>query len=277
MYKSIIVMLFLIAALLAGCSAGPQIMQIAPTEPLIDLPYEIICNNGEYYLQMEEGVAEENETEGTFSEDGPVIQFGSMDEMVQDIKTGNFTDKELRNLSKFPKSVDGGIGICNLSKLYDAYTPEQFAIKRITWYGYTYSFDFYDIFGGNCSMDCELSDEIKDSIIADFASSAKKPNLTVLSEEQIEDRNSTVITWKDGLTEQEKKYLYYTIEEGNKEIFVWECYVHSTDTAPGAIVICGTENGVNFYVSLVGELRERPSVEFLMGFGFREYVETEVA
>ena len=277
MYKSKIVVLLLVAALLTGCSAGPKTMQIAPTEPLIDLPYEIICNNGEYYLQMEEGVAEENETEGTFSEDGPIIRFDSIDEMFQDIVTGNFTEEELDNLAKFPKAEDGHIVICNPYKLYDAYTPEQSAMKRITWVGYTYGFEFFDIFGGNCSMDCELSDEIKDSIIADFASSAKKPNLTVLSEEQIEDRNATVITWKDGLTEQEKKYLYYTIEEGNKEIFVWECYVHSTDTAPGAIVICGTENGVNFYVSLVGELRERPSVEFLMGFGFREYVETEVA
>lgn len=278
MYKARIVVFVLMAALLTGCSAGVQTQQPALTEPSLDLPYEIILDNGGYYLQLEDGVSKENQMEGSFSEIGPIILFGSMDEMVQDIKTGNFTEDELENLSEFPKTKDNLIGICNLSKLYDAYTPEQFPNTRIKWFGYTYSFKFDDNNGRVCTMDCELSNEQKDTIIADFTACTKTPNFTLLSEEQIEDRNATVIICMSGNYEiLERKYVYYTLEAGDKEIFVREYYMHSTDLIPTVIDICGTEKGVNFLVCLAGELPERPSVEYLMGFGFREYVETEVA
>ena len=103
-------------------------------------------------------------------------------------------------------------------------------------------------------------------------------NFTLLSTEQIEDRNATVIifTSETYYGVKDHKRVYYTIRDENKEVFVCENYTPSTDVVPSTVYIYGTENGMNYVVNL-RNLQERPSVEYLMGFGYREYVETEVA
>lgn len=279
MYKSRIVIFGLLAALLTGCSAGGQDSQLAPTESPVDLPYEIICDNGGYYLMLEDGIIKDEEVEGSFSEALPMIKFTSIEEMVQDIKTGNFTEDELRNLAKFPKDEDDRTVLCDLSKLYDAYAPERLDRKIISWYGDAYDFIFEESEGeSSCCMHSGFSNAKKEKGIEELIACSRVPNFTLLSTEQVEDRNATVITFTSGNLEiEERKFVYYTIKDSNKELFVRECYQLSTDTVPVIVHIYGTEKGVNFSVELIREYQERPSVEYLMSFGVREYVETEVA
>ena len=143
MYKSKLIGLVLVIAMLAGCSTKELVSQPAQTEPSIDLPYEIIRDDDGYYLLLDDSSTTDNEAEVS-SQLLKFIHFGSMDEMVRDIKTGNFTEKELLILSIFPKDEDGRTILCDLSKLYDAYAPEQLGEKSITWYGNRYTFSFGD-------------------------------------------------------------------------------------------------------------------------------------
>lgn len=278
MYKAKLIVLILTAALLAGCSAGVGTSQSALAEPTYDLPYEIMRDDDGYYLLLEDDIVTDD-LEGSFSEESPNIKFGSMEEMVQDIRTGNFTDDELKVLSEFVKDDDGRIDICNLSKLYNAYTPDKFDNNRIIWTGNTYTFEFLN--NDNkyyCAIYGEISNTDKEKAIEDLINGSKLQDATVLSREQKEERNATVVTYsmiQVGIT-YERKMMYYTIENGNKNVFVVEKYALSTDTVPSIIEMFGIENGVNYYVGMTYP-QERPSVEYLMGFGFREYVETEVA
>lgn len=279
MYKSKLIGLVLVIAMLAGCSTKESVSRPAQTEPPIDLPYEIIRDDDGYYLVLDDSSATDDEVEGSLQVLAPLIEFGSMDEMVQDIKTGNFSEKELRYLSKFPKDEDGRTILCDLSKLYDVCTPEQFDEKKILWQGGYYRFvllsnesDF------QVHMYNSISDSSKEEDIENLISCDSVVNFTLLSTEQIEDRNATVIifTSETYYGVKNHKRVYYTIRDENKEVFVCENYTPSTDVVPSTVYIYGTENGMNYVVNL-RNLQERPSVEYLMGFGYREYVETEVA
>ena len=79
--------IFLGFCLLAGCSTKELVSQPAQTEPSIDLPYEIIRDDDGYYLLLDDSSTTDNEAEGS-SQLLNFMRFGSMDEMVQDIKTG---------------------------------------------------------------------------------------------------------------------------------------------------------------------------------------------
>ena len=52
MYKSKLIGLVLVIAMLAGCSTKESVSQPAQTEPPIDLPYEIIRDDDGYYLVL---------------------------------------------------------------------------------------------------------------------------------------------------------------------------------------------------------------------------------
>ena len=117
MYKSKLIGLVLVIAMLAGCSTKESVSQPAQTEPPIDLPYEIIRDDDGYYLVLDDSSATDDEVEGSLQVLAPRIEFGSMDEMVRDIKTGNFTEKELQNLSDFAR-MKMGVPFCAICLSY---------------------------------------------------------------------------------------------------------------------------------------------------------------
>lgn len=280
MYKFRMLVIGLATILLVGCSAGAPSSEQMQTAPPEDLPYEIICDNGNYYLLLEDSIARENVDEDSLSAERPHIEFASMDEMLKDIKTGDFTESELKELSQFKTDDDGRTSICDISKLYDAYTPERYDVKRIDWFGYDYSFAFREEDGDSrCSMSVNALEIDNEEAFAErIDDCTSDPNFQLISVERVEDRNATVTTYMSGGTGkvEERKIVYYTIKESNKELYVHEEYLFSSDSTPFAITIFGTENGIDFTVFL-SFVQERPSVEYLLGFGFREYVETEVA
>lgn len=279
MYRLRMIVVILVVALLAGCSVGGQASQPAQTDPPLDLPYEIIIENGEHYLLLKDSIAGDDESDKTSASTGTFVEFESIEEMAQDIKTGNFTESELKQISKFRKDEDGRTVLCDLSKLHEAYTPEQFANQEILWFGNNYRFDFSqneDYF--ECRMIAGFPNDSKDFAIADITDCTDKPNFTLLSTEQISDRNATMITYTSGVNGKikERKSIYYELENGDKELFVYEEYSLLSDKVPYMIVVFGTEKEFDYSLYIYFP-PERPSVEYLLGFGFREYVETEVA
>jgi hypothetical protein len=124
-----------------------------------------------------------------------------------------------------------------------------------------------------------FSNAHKEERIEQLMTGADKRNFTLLSTESAEDRNATVVTHISGVYDgiRERKTVYYTLKDSNKEVFVCEDYSYAEDEVPYFIEMYGTENGVNYRVSFAVEGQDRPSVEFLMSFGVREYVETEIA
>lgn len=278
MIKLRIVVFALIVALLAGCSAKIS----APKQPqngsLVNAPYDIVIEDGEYYLVLTNEIAGENTSGPNTSEKKPAIEFASINEMVQDINTGKFTDDEMRQLSKFKTDDNGRIIICNLSNLYDARTPEQYETKRIVWYGDEYVFHFFNGTDFCCQISQVGTRANLEQMITRAKNKTEEDFYIELSTQQIEERNATVITYTTATADDHQRFknVYYTIAAGNKELFVFEEYGADSDSKPHSIYLYGTEDGINYTVALE-QLQERPSVEWLSQFGLRKYVETEVA
>lgn len=274
--------LFIVAlfvAFFAGCTQGAPTFEQAPKDPSINMPYEIMIENGKYYLSLPESIRDDNTSGVSSSELAPSVNFESLAEMVQDIKTGSFTDEELKMITRFKTDDTGKTYICDLSKLYDAYAPEPCALKEIMWTGENYRFDFNIGQVQRCSMVGGWSNSTMDTLKTELIECKYNGDIRLISTTQVEERNATVITYTTKYSGWSKEYrnIYYAIVDGDRELFVFEKYGSSGD-APIMVTILGTENGYNFTVQLdLWGAEERPSVEWLSRFGFREYVETEVA
>lgn len=117
----------LVFLLLSGCSANTN-------------PYEIVHEDGNYYLVISNNESEDLANEASGQIMGSVIYFASMDEMVSDINTGNFTKDEMEMISSFETDDAGRIIICDLSKLYVPILPDSVTVKKIKWTGTSYTY-----------------------------------------------------------------------------------------------------------------------------------------
>jgi hypothetical protein len=71
----------------------------------------------------------------------PHIQFSSVEEMINDIRTGTFTEDELRKLAYMRFGGTGKIPLMYMNDLYDIVAPEDFALQKIEWHAWS----MYDI------------------------------------------------------------------------------------------------------------------------------------
>lgn len=264
---SIAMIFTLLLSLLVGCST----MEESNSES--NLPYEIIVENGVSYLIMEEI---ENKTDNFNAQIDRSIYFASVEEMINDINTGNFSDEELYYLSHYPKDDFGRIRVCNMDELLVPVVPAPLELTGIIWNGQWYTY----VLGRNdddttYKMLLDTREQHEETIDFD-ANFASKTTCDVHSQTTEEDRNATV-TYYTNLLGKDCKGVYYTVGEGEGTVHVWEDYafVDEAYKLEYIHIIC-SDNGVYFHYYSTSET-DRPSMEWLSQFGIREYMETEVA
>lgn len=256
-------------SLLSGCST---IQTSSQTDPI---PYDIVVENGISYLLLNEaGIKLPSNNINTQIDH--TIYFGSVNEMMTDIKTGNFTEEELYYISQYPKDDLGRVQVCNFDNFLVPTAPAPLKLRNICWNGLWFTY-ILGCEGDNAvyTMLLDTKEQYEETI--DFnANFASKTTCTVHSQTIEEDRNATATYYTNALGQQSKA-VYYTIGEDNNVIHILEDYVLNGEIYELAYIsLACSDNGKYFHYFSTTET-ERPSVEWLSQFGLREYVETEVA
>jgi hypothetical protein len=122
------------------------------------------------------------------------VCFKSMEEMVSDITTGTFTDKELEQIKWFPRSEDGRIPVVDLNNLLAPVYPDSCTLYEVEWFGRSYDFTFKTSSGKYIQMyylDDEYEFETKKYTVGIYGSG------DVISRRQEEKWDAKVIVTQD--------------------------------------------------------------------------------
>ena len=253
MRKYTIIAFILLISILSGCSQK--------------MPYEIVYEDGKTYLLLPEAKTGEN-TDDTESEmlQAPWVHFENIEEMVSDINTGNFTENELDQLSRFPVSTHR-VEVPTLS--YIPSYPADYIDYDITWYPNKVSYTLYlvqkeDQTGPDEVDFFSLVPESEVRIEAERWNRLDEVN-SQLTAMPLEDRNAILYTNPSG-----EKSIHYTIETEGKVLYIAEYY--TPEDIIKSVIIHGSENGCFFRVSCGDKvITSRPSIEWLSQFGIIPY------
>lgn len=243
-----------------------------------DMPYTIQTENGNCFLAFKDGYITSDDGGNTDNQElVKYICFSSIEEMINDIQTGNFSEKELEKILEFPKDENERVFICNLSNMYTACYPSDMELKHVTWYGGDgYSFSLSADEDGPKGLIRFLNQKSYEEDIIFYSNFDENPLIEEISVSSDPERNAVVYDYVTSFGDK-FKLLFYAIGEGTDLLYIAETYaMEDSDIVPGDISIWGQSEGKYFYV-FINRLQERPSVEWLSQFGIREYVETEVA
>lgn len=242
-----------------------------------EMPYSIFVENGEYFLDFGDGCTSSNDNGSKEDiELVRIVRFSTVQEMINDIKTGNFSAEEMDIIKGFRKNEEGLVQICNLSSLYSATYPSTFTSQSIAWVGTGYYIDITTGENGPEALLVFKSQERFEYDIDFYRNFEEQRRITVTSVSSDLERNATVYEYLNYAGKESKAY-FYVIGEGDDALYIWEQYsAEEGYSTPNEIAVWGQEQGRYFKV-IISNLQDRPSVEWLSQFGIRKYVETEVA
>ncbi len=238
-------------------------------EKILQAKYYTIYNNDGIY-SMDGGLSEGSDGLNAAIPGHPV-RFMGLSDLRKRIFEGQLSDRALHLMRGFPRSKYGGILLFDPNNMQDIVVPEGTWVNGlITWYGCSYSFHFSnDILSGSLTYSVlDDSGSRTEKWIAESAGDFER-----MSVHHDPERNATVTVWEDLKNQNSRKQIVYTHTVGNKTVtFVEKYYDSEKQKIPNSIVFWGTDNGHYFYGSLSG-MTERPSLEYLMEFGLKPFVE----
>ena len=257
--------LFLVIILFAGCAQKET--------PYISNEYVLEYENDKCYMSFigERKVEEKDLSECIFFG----LTFTSLDELKDTIINEKFTDGQLNVIRRdFTNKDTKKIQICNPNKLYQAVYPEKYEATMLVWEGLTYGWVFDD---KEISSMSYITKDAFDRFYKQYITGCGELS-TVTKTEKIEDRDSTVTYYTT--TEGEFKQVCYEVEQGEKTLHVAEVYYlkgyseyiknNISLDVPNRITILGEQKNEYFRVFL-SKLEQRPSEEYLLEFGLREF------
>jgi len=197
--------------------------------------------------------------------------FSSLSEMQQKLKTGDLAPEEIAELMRYAPKNTNIVEICNINKLYEAMYPENIEVEYIMFTGRAYSYELGNSITGSITYLCQ--EEYERLYDAQYIHPLGKSGITILSVEQVDDRNAEVLRYDNLSLGIECSHVRYTNKTDHGTQYILELYAEDTLIS---IKVFGVSNGAYYRVSL-HDLEERPSIEWLSSFGLREYVETEVS
>ena len=251
---SILLTTLLVISILTGCSSSN---------------YQLIQDGENYYIHLSQ--TDNNTFNSSGLEVAPSITFHSIEEMKSDILTGNFTEDELKEISRFDRNSSGNIVICNISKLYEPILPNDINEYTISWSGNSYRFN-----PKSASMAIyhrAISKEKYDTEVARISDYIINHADHIVSETTSESSRS-VTCIEHIRNDRTIQKTFTTLIADNKTVHIEEFYhLETSESTPEYIHVYGLNNGQYFSVYLA-RMSTRPSVEWLSQFGIREYVET---
>ena len=238
-------------------------------EKILQARYYAIYNNDGIY-SMDGGLSEGSDGLNAAIPGHPV-RFMGLSEMRRIIFEGQLSDNALRAMKSFKRARNGGILLFNPNHMQDIVVPEDMWVNGlVTWLGYKYSFSFEnDEMSGSLTY-CVI-DESQECAEREINKAEK--NIVILSATHDPERNATVTVFQNTKNQRIWKQIVYTHTAGNKTItFVENYHDGAEQEMPNSIKFWGTDNGNYFYGDMSG-MKERPSLEYLMEFGLKPFVE----
>ncbi len=215
---------------------------------------------------------------------GPVsVIFNSVEEMAEDISTGNFTEDEIQIIAGFYTDDSGRIPICNPETLYAPIFPDTYDKYRIEWYGERYIAPIYDANSARKGYFVIVEQAPWEGKISELqnyeqtlSSCAQVKHLVAEHNAQ----NNLSVYWyskSDGDPTPSYKECVYSFTRGENTYFVREYYTLDTsETIPANIDIYGTAQGQCFYF-YINATESRPSIDWLSQFGLKKYIYNSAA
>jgi hypothetical protein len=238
-------------------------------EKILQAKYYTIYNNDGIY-SMDGGLSEGSDGLNAAIPGHPV-RFMGLSEMRRIIFEGQLSDNALRAMKSFKRARNGGILLFNPNHMQDIVVPKDMWVNGLViWLGYKYSFSFEnDEMRGSLTY-CVI-DESQECAEREINKAEK--NIVILSATHDPERNATVTVFQNTKNQRIWKQIVYTHTAGNRTItFVENYHDGAEQEMPNSIKFWGTDNGNYFYGDMSG-MNERPSLEYLMEFGLKPFVE----
>ena len=266
------ILAFLSIFILSACNTEetPTIQTKPDSQPQL---YEILNEDGVYYLKYSDYALDMFHKQLELWESSDVLQmratqyphFSSVEEMQQKIRNKQIPFEELAQI--YYTKMTNPIQIIDLDNLRDAKYPENLQFKDVKWYGNEYEFLFSN---GQMSV---LDDTGYDEAFRNSYTHFLNENQTIISEEQVTDRDANVIVYTNHTGTY--KSVSYQLKNGSKTVFVRESYTlkHKdishfvSESIPSSIAIFG-EDGISKFSCSFRDLDSRPTTDWLLSFGF---------
>ena len=243
-----------------------------------ELGYSLIYKNSEYYIEFPV-----NTVHGTQDnlDPIPIICFDDAKSFIDTVKNSNYTDEQLKELSKFPNE-DGKIKVCDLDNIYyPTLNGESFEEGSLGWYG-----DYYDWvikFDKNNDVEAFISIKFNDEYLNEEDFVQRIRSARNVFKDEILDNGVESIYYGPQL-EATHRLVKYTLFKDNKQFVILRCYSLTcvdnnldepeyTETLSGIKMYC-YEESISYNVFF--DFSEYDITdETLMTFSMQKYVEPE--
>lgn len=231
--------------------------------------YTISKDDGGYYINLLEDIKQQEETGMVLG----TMQFTSLEEMKQKLKSGDFSDGEMQVINRFPKDEQNRVKLCNVDRLYEPVTPSEMKYTRVSLKGERYGFGFEKY---NMKFLC-LTSGMYERTMERYAKQFDIYDDMI--QKKVSDRNANEYYYSTPVGRF--KNVEYTYSDGKKTLLIEEEYnleiynPETTDlpvssTVPDCITIYGTQGDLHFEVFMIG-FESRPSLEWLSAFELKAY------
>lgn len=230
--------------------------------------YRLIQEDGNYYVIV--NLPTDEPLDGSEQIWASCVVFSSVEEMVNDLRTGTFEAYELEALSQMITDDEGRIRLINLDHLYEPILPEDLTEYAVELYGGEYHFvfdmDSADRFRGRMLPLPRESFEYY--ISSEWCVSA--PTISLSSEQANEIRNGLNIVLADPWRENLRSCCYI-VQAESKTLYVAETFDSDySQSVPSYIMIIGQESDT-YYSIVLSYPSSRPTLEWLASFSLKEY------
>ena len=213
--------------------------------------------------------------EGNLIKANGSIMFDSLEEMIQDLKTGNLTDMELYYLCNMEENEHGGKMIPDLDHLYEPVYPEDMEFENV-WLEDEgeYCLEVGDVFiyvtsGEKVAAETE-----------EYASFWEQGPIIQLSDPNGENmRRSNFVEEGNKTFEWYYKRFYYTLQTNEMIYYIKETYKVYPQEDNGEklfTISMWAENsgGVFLYIHILGndDTQSQCNLEWLASFGVKPYI-----
>ena len=234
---SVLTALVLIMVIVAGCGTPA---------------YQYVDEEATDYLILNMEIPDKNEIGSRYEWN---VTFASVEEMIQDLKTGNFTEDELYELSRMVKDDEGRTILPDLDNLYEPVFPGEADLLMVRLVGgkrYEYQYEDFSFV------------MLKEVWYNDLLETFSFDSAPVLRPGDTNDHRWDIT---DG------SYYYYIIQTDTKTMYVREMIYLSEeqDIVPVRIEVY-FEFEDNLYVEVVfPQPAELPTIEWLSSFAMKPY------
>jgi hypothetical protein len=263
--KKVCAFMLVLILFLSGCSVeSPRILLQTPSYDVVESKEGIVYQFKELY----EGSASIGQISAT-------IDFSSVAEMKKAFVEGSLDSSQISLVQSYA-GEDCSIEVLP-SVLYDFVLPEGLIVSSVAWEGENYGCSFGGVDGtlsGHFQM-FSSKERYEKRYLHSYDIIFQNENVTIVSQEQIADRNATEVHYKTSVALS--KSILYEMKLSGGVAFVMEHYLLSEGAAgtsssmvPRSVEVFFECDSVYYRVYLY-DLKQRPNIDFLQAFGLAEY------